>query len=139
MEVAIAPDLPSLLIDAASVSQVVYTLLDNAAKYSGPGSRIRLSATVTAGSKLRIVVEDQGKGIPRADRERVFDKFFRLGEGNAHQSAGGLGLGLTIARGMIESQGGRIWIEDGGRDFVTRVVCELPTESTALEKKAASR
>ena len=139
LEVAIAPDLPSLLVDAASVSQVVFTLLDNATKYSDPGSRIRLSANVTSGSKLRIVVEDQGKGIPRADRERVFDKFFRLGEASVHQTAGGLGLGLTIARGMIESQGGRIWIEDGSRDFVTRVVCELPTESIALGKKAASR
>ena len=102
-------------VDAASVSQIVYTLLDNAAKYSDPGSKIRLSASVTSRSKVRIVVEDQGRGIPKVDRDRVFDKFFRLGEQDVHRTAGGLGLGLTIARGMIESQGGRHL--DRGRQF----------------------
>jgi two-component system sensor histidine kinase KdpD len=139
LETTVAPDIPPVVLDAASVSQVVFTLLDNAAKYSPRGSRIRLSAHLTPASMLRIVVEDQGKGIPSVDRERVFDKFFRLEESDVHTTAGGLGLGLTIARGMIESQGGRIWIEDGSRDFVTRVVCELPTESAALERKAASK
>jgi two-component system sensor histidine kinase KdpD len=139
LETALAPDLPALVLDAASVSQVVFTLLDNAAKYSPAGSRIRLSAHLTSDSKLRIVVEDQGEGIPSVDRERVFDKFFRLGESDVHTTASGLGLGLAIARGIIESQGGRIWIEDGSRDFVTRVVCELPTESAVLERKAVSK
>lgn len=136
LELDIAPALPVFDLDAASVSQVVFTLLDNAAKYSPRGLRIRLSAYQTASSKVRIVVEDQGRGIRKLDREKVFDKFVRL-NGQGVQSAGsGLGLGLTIARGMIESQHGRIWIEDGSGDFVTRVVCELPTESTAMEKTA---
>ena len=126
LETAIAPDIPSLVLDAAAVSQVVFTLLDNAAKYSPRGSRIRLSARPTPVSKLRIIVEDQGEGIPSVDRERVFDKFFRRGESDVHTSGSGMGLGLTIARGMIESQGGRTWIEDGSGDFTTRVVCELP-------------
>ena len=139
LEVAIAADLPPLVVDAASVSQIVYTLLDNAAKYSDPGSRIRLSASVTSGSKVRIVVEDQGRGIPKVDRDRVFDKFFRLGEQDVHTTGSGLGLGLTIARGMIESQGGRIWIEDGSSGFVTRVVCELPADSVALDKAATAK
>ena len=139
LETAVAQDIPPVVLDAASVSQVIFTLLDNAAKYSPRGSRIRLSAHLTPASKLRIVVEDQGHGIPKVDRERVFDKFFRLGEsGDIHTTAGGLGLGLTIARGMIESQGGRIWIEDGSREFVTRVVCELPIESASQEIRAAS-
>lgn len=138
LEMAVPPQIPPVILDAASVSQVVFTLLDNAAKYSPSGSRIRLSAHLTPASKLRIVVEDQGEGIPSVDRERVFDKFFRLGESDLQTTASGLGLGLTIARGMIESQGGRIWIEDGSRDFVTRVVCELPTGSAAQEKQGAS-
>lgn len=133
LEIVLESDLPEVIVDAASVSQVVFTLLDNAAKYSEPGSRIRLSAHATSSSKVRIVVEDQGRGITKVDRERVFDKFFRL-EQDVPSSGSGLGLGLTIARGMIESQGGRIWIEDGSRDFATRVVCELPTESAALDK-----
>jgi two-component system sensor histidine kinase KdpD len=133
LEITLAPDLPQIVVDAASVSQVVFTLLDNAAKYSPKGSRIRLLAYTTSAAKVRIVVEDQGRGIPKVDREKVFDKFFRLNEPELQESGSGLGLGLTIARGIIESQHGRIWIEDGGTDFVTRIVCELPTESALLD------
>jgi len=129
LELDIAPDIPSVNLDAASLSQVVFTLLDNAAKYAPAGSRIRLSARpTTTASKLRIVVEDQGPGIPRLDRDRVFEKFTRLGDQDVQASGGGLGLGLAIARGIIESQGGRIWIEDGSGDFSTRIVCEIPME-----------
>ncbi|HVF30590.1 MAG TPA: DUF4118 domain-containing protein [Pyrinomonadaceae bacterium] len=137
LETAITPDIPPVLLDAGSVSQVVFTLLDNAAKYSPPRSRIRLLVHLTSSEKLRIVVEDQGHGIPSVDRERVFDKFFRLDESENDKSPPGLGLGLTIARGIIESQGGRIWIEDGSRDFVTRVVCELPV-ARGIEKTVAA-
>ena len=138
VETEFGANLPQVMVDAASVSQVVFTLLDNAAKYSSPGSRIRVSTYLTPASKLRIVIEDQGKGIPNIDRDRVFDKFTRLEDADAHAGTG-LGLGLTIARGMIESQGGRIWIEDGSQGFVTRVVCELPTESGVRAKKAMSK
>lgn len=136
LEIDIAPELPELVVDAASVSQVVFTLLDNAAKYSEPDSRIRLSAYATADSKIRLIVEDQGAGIPKVERDKVFDKFTRLGGQDMESGGGGLGLGLTIARGIIESQGGRIWIEDGSRDFVTRIVCELPTDSSSLSEQA---
>jgi two-component system sensor histidine kinase KdpD len=136
LEIDIAPDLPELVVDAASMSQVVFTLLDNAAKYSEPGSRIRLSARATADSKVRLVVEDQGIGIPKVERDKVFEKFTRLGDHDLESGCGGLGLGLTIARGIVESQGGRIWIEDGSRDFVTRIVCELPTDSSSRSEHA---
>jgi two-component system sensor histidine kinase KdpD len=136
LEIDIAPELPELVVDAASVSQVVFTLLDNAAKYSEPDSRIRLSAYATADSKIRLIVEDQGAGIPKVERDKVFDKFTRLGGQDMESGGGGLGLGLTIARGIIESQGGRIWIEDGSRDFVTRIVCELPTDSSSRSEQA---
>jgi two-component system sensor histidine kinase KdpD len=138
LEVEIAPDIPQLVVDAASIAQVIFTLLDNAARYSPAGARIRLTAHLTPASKIRIVVEDQGYGIPKVDRDKVFDKFTRLGEQAAVSGGNGLGLGLTIARGIIESQGGRIWIEDGSCDFVTRVVCELPTEIAERERAAHS-
>ncbi|HKP69505.1 MAG TPA: DUF4118 domain-containing protein [Pyrinomonadaceae bacterium] len=139
LELEIDPDLPQLDVDPVSVEQVLFTLLDNAAKYSDEGMRIRVSAQLTSGAKVRLIVEDQGRGVPKIDRERVFDKFTQLDAPVAEAKGNGLGLGLTIARGMVESQGGRIWIEDGGRDFVTRVVCELPTESAVMEKKAAAK
>ena len=140
LELVIAPDLPPVVIDPASVSQVVFTLLDNAAKYSQPGSSIRLTANRTANDAVRIVVEDQGSGIPKPAREKVFDKFVRLDDDTAHTRAvSGLGLGLAIARGIIESQNGRIWIEDGSTGFVTRVVCELPSRSTGQGRTAAAK
>ena len=138
LEIDTPGDLPPLTVDPASISQTIFTLLDNAAKYSSPDSRIRLAVRPTSSGKLRIVVEDQGQGIPKIDRDKVFDKFTRLGDQDIQSPESGLGLGLTIARGIIESQGGRIWIEDGSRDFVTRVVCELPL-TDAMETKDAAR
>lgn len=138
LEYDLGTDLPRVLVDAASVSQVIFTLLDNAAKYSSPGSRIRVSTYRTSTSRVRIVIEDQGKGIPSVERDRVFEKFIRLEDGGNDQPGSGLGLGLTIARGIIESQGGRIWIEDGSTGFVTRVVCELPIETAVAEARSMS-
>lgn len=119
-------DLPQIYADASSISEVVYTLLDNAAKYSAKNSQIRVSVKRAANEMIEISVEDEGRGIAANLRERVFDKFFRREESAIHTTESGLGLGLAIARGIVESQGGRIWIEDGNDDFVTRFVFQIP-------------
>lgn len=124
-------DLPNVFADAASVSEVVFTLLDNAAKYSHDSSSISVSATATESSMINIVVQDQGNGIPAEMRERVFDKFFRAGEQDIHQTGSGLGLGLAIAKGIVESQGGTICIEDGDKGYVTKFVVTLPIDDKA--------
>ncbi len=118
---------PAIFVDANSISEVVYTLLDNAAKYSPKNSKIRISTRRTQQEKLEISVEDEGKGIAIEMREKVFSKFFRATEANIHATSnGGLGLGLAIARGIIESQGGKIWIQDGRDEYKTRVVFSVP-------------
>ncbi len=122
--VEIAPDLPALNVDPVSIAEVVFTLIDNAAKYSPKGTTICVSANADNGA-IRIIVEDRGCGIPIENREKVFDKFFRVGETDIHRTGSGLGLGLAIARGMVESHGGRIWVEDGSGEFTTRFVVEL--------------
>ncbi len=119
-------ELPNVLVDAASIAEVVYTLLDNAVKYSPASSKIRVSARRAGGEKVEISVEDEGRGIPVEMRERVFDKFSRAASGDIHNTSDGLGLGLAIARGIVESQGGSIRIEDGGDGFETRVVFLIP-------------
>ena len=124
--IKIERDLPNIFVDASSIAEVVYTLLDNAAKYSPKGSKIRIAARRVDDEKIEIAVEDEGRGIAEAIREKVFDKFFRTGDEDIHTTASGLGLGLAIARGIVESQGGRIWIENGDDDFKTKFVFNLP-------------
>lgn len=127
LEIQVTSGLPALDVDASSVAEVVFTLLDNAAKYSNAGTRVRIAAETNGGSAVDVFIEDEGRGIPAELREKVFDKFYRSPEQNIHSTGSGLGLGLAIARGIVESQAGRIWIEDGREGFVTRVVLRLPT------------
>jgi len=116
-------------VDERAVSEVVYTLIDNAAKYSAKGSVIRISARRAGDELIQMAVEDHGPGIPRDLRERVFDKFFRAtrdGDVRNHQPTG-TGMGLAIAKGIVEAHEGTIWIESGSGGKGTRVVFTLPT------------
>lgn len=97
--------LPMLLVDTALLRQVLFNLIDNAAKYAPAGSEIVVSATATA-SGMAITVRDEGPGIAPADLERVFDRFYRVG--GADRRRAGTGLGLAICRGFAEAMGGKI-------------------------------
>ena len=105
IEVSIDSDLPMLRLDPILFEQVLFNLLDNAAKYAPEGSRIDLRAW-RAGDVVALEVIDEGPGIPPGDLERVFDKFYRV-QAQDHRRAG-TGLGLAICRGFVEAQGGRI-------------------------------
>lgn len=124
--VEIERELPAILVDAASIAEVVFTLIDNAAKYSPKNSKIKVSARREGNENVEISVEDDGKGISVEMREKIFAKFFRASESDIHTTSGGLGLGLAIARGIVESQGGKIWIEDGRNGYATRAVFTVP-------------
>jgi signal transduction histidine kinase len=95
----------SLIADPRLVAQVLFTLLENGVNYSPPGSTIHISASRTGDHGVVFSVSDQGIGIPAADRERIFQHFHRGG----HSS--GMGLGLAIARTIVEAHQGRIWVE----------------------------
>jgi two-component system, OmpR family, sensor histidine kinase KdpD len=103
--VDVPADLPMLRIDAVLFEQVLFNLLDNAAKYAPPGSRIDLRAR-REGGKIAIEVCDEGPGIPDGEWERIFDKFHRVQAQDRRRA--GTGLGLAICRGFVEAQGGRI-------------------------------
>jgi two-component system sensor histidine kinase KdpD len=105
IEVEIAPDLPMLRLDAILFEQVLFNLLDNAAKYAPPGSRIDIRAR-RDGDVIAMEVMDEGPGIPPGDLERIFDKFYRVQAQDRRRA--GTGLGLAICRGFIEAQGGHI-------------------------------
>lgn len=127
LEVTIEKDLPVVRVDAKSVAQVIYALVDNASKYSPEGTLIRVAAGKADDDMVRLIIEDEGPGVPAELRERVFDKFFRaMRDGSSGTRAPGIGMGLAIARGIVEAHGGRIRIEDAPLGRGTRVVLTLP-------------
>jgi two-component system sensor histidine kinase KdpD len=132
-------DLPLVPFDSALVEQVLINLLENATKYTPPGSPIEVGAKVR-GSAVEIWVADRGAGVDPENVERVFEKFFRAREGEG----GGAGLGLTICRGIVVAHGGRIWVqarEGGGAAFTFTLPLDdgraprpsLPPEEPAAE------
>jgi len=120
-------ELPGVRVDERAVSEVVYTLVDNAAKYSPRGSTIRITAQRAGDEQIQMAVEDEGRGIPIDLRDQVFDKFFRATrDGDISQQPTGTGMGLAIAKGIVEAHEGEIWIESGAGGRGTRVVFTLP-------------
>ncbi|MGH9835573.1 MAG: sensor histidine kinase, partial [Blastocatellia bacterium] len=128
LEVELEKELPAARVDTSLIAEVLYSLIDNAAKYSPAGSRIKISARREEDEMILIAVEDEGRGIPVELRERVFDKFFRAtSEGAASLGRPrGLGMGLAIARGIVEAHGGRIWVESGAGGAGARIVFSVP-------------
>jgi two-component system sensor histidine kinase KdpD len=109
------PDLSLVPLDGVLIEQVLMNLLDNALKYAPPNTPIELSAQASDG-EVTIEVADRGAGVPPGDEQRIFDKFYRA----APSETRGVGLGLTICRGIVEAHGGRIWAENrpgGGARF----------------------
>ncbi len=105
--------MPPVRIDYLYIDQVLTNLLENATRYTPAGSPIDISAEVKNNSVL-VSVADRGPGIPAGERERIFDKFYRvLG---SQRDTRGSGLGLAVCRGLVEAHGGHIWVEarDGG-------------------------
>ncbi|HJT20318.1 MAG TPA: sensor histidine kinase KdpD [Nitrospira sp.] len=122
---ALPADLPMVRIDGVLLEQVLINLLENAAKYAPAGSVIDLSAA--AGEReIAMEIADRGLGIPPGEERRIFEKFYRA---QPAREGGGVGLGLTICRGIVEAHGGRIWAENRtGGGAVFRFTIPLPEE-----------
>jgi signal transduction histidine kinase len=103
---------PRIAADPDKVRQVLGNLVDNAVKYSPDGGTIRVGVE-RAGRNVRFVVRDEGLGIPQGDRERVFEKFYRL-DPNLTRGVGGTGLGLYICRELVARMDGRMTVESNG-------------------------
>ena len=109
VEIQLPPDDAEVLADAGRIEQVLFNLIENAARYSDPGSAIEVEAAVQDHYAL-VSVKDHGDGIPAHELERVFEPFYR-GENSRQRRAGGTGLGLAICKGIVESHGGKLWVE----------------------------
>jgi K+-sensing histidine kinase KdpD len=128
LQISLEDELPAVRVDARAVAEVVYTLMDNAAKYSPAGTIINVEAKHADDQTIQLSVEDEGCGVPIKLRERIFDKFFRAmrdGDSSTHQPSG-TGMGLAIAKGIVEAHGGRIWIEAARSSGGSRLVVALP-------------
>jgi len=129
----LARDLPYVKGDAALIEQVLFNLLDNAQKYGG-GGPVTVHARLAA-EEVLITVTDEGPGIKPADLERIFERFYQGGRSDGRKT--GVGLGLSIARGLVEAMGGRIWAESpaarrrGTRLLVALPVAKLPPKDSA--------
>ena len=131
----LAAELPLVPMDDLLVEQVLINLLENAVKYAPASTPIDVSAR-TSGDALVVEVADRGPGLPQADLERVFEKFYRAANSTGRSGAG---LGLAICRGMIELQGGRIVAENRpGGGAIFRFTLPLASTQPALPVSESS-
>jgi two-component system phosphate regulon sensor histidine kinase PhoR len=107
VEVDIPEDIPPVLADSRRIQQVVMNLLHNALKFTPEGGHVTLKAEVV-GPEVVISVKDTGVGIPADDVPRIFERFYKADRARAEE---GVGLGLSIAKHIIQGHGGRIWVE----------------------------
>jgi two-component system sensor histidine kinase KdpD len=124
VELQVSPDLPEVSADPVQLDQVLTNLLENAARHSPRGGVIRIHVARTA-QAVRARVADEGPGIAREEREKVFEAFYR---GRDSPESAGSGLGLAIAKAIMTAHGGRIWVEEttGGG---TAMVFEIPIDT----------
>jgi signal transduction histidine kinase len=109
VSVHIRGEIPTLELDPDRIEQVVVNLLSNAAKYSDAGCPIEVQITV-AESDVEVAMTNRGPGIPPGELPAIFTRFYRA-ERDQGGGVPGLGLGLYIAKGLVEAHGGRIWAE----------------------------
>jgi signal transduction histidine kinase len=110
LDVDIQPDLPSILVDARRLEQVLTNMVANAIKYTPTGGIICASISQNSTS-IKFQVSDNGRGIPPDDLERIFEPFYRLARESNEAPVPGTGLGLALAKTLIELHGGEIWAE----------------------------
>lgn len=111
-------NLPSMIGDADRIGQIFINLLGNAIKFTPDNGKVtvKISKSLQNGNAtdgFHVEVIDTGPGIPPEDREKVFDKFRQLGSVQARKPQSGSGLGLSIAAGIVEAHGGRLWVDSG--------------------------
>jgi signal transduction histidine kinase len=117
LETVIDPAIPALLIDANRIEQVLLNLLANAIRHAPEGGQIELRADRTSYGEVTLSVCDTGSGLAHEDVERVFERFYCA---DPAREGAGAGLGLAIAKALVEAHGGRIWAENrpqGGACF----------------------
>ena len=110
LEVQLPAGLPSVRGDSNRLHEVLQNLLDNAVQYTPSGGSVLRVSAVGEDSQCVVTVTDTGIGIPLAEQERIFERFYRVDAARSRE-AGGTGLGLSIARHIVDAHGGKLWVE----------------------------
>lgn len=126
LEKNVPNDLPRVLADEDRISQVLLNLVGNALQYTSRGGRVQISAT-KFDDKIRIAIKDDGIGIPAEHLENIFTRFYRVDKSRS-RVGGGSGIGLTIAKHLVEAHGGEIWAESLGPEQGSTFSFTLPIE-----------
>lgn len=131
--------LPEVMIDGPKVREVISNIVDNAVKYTPSGGvTVKMEVRPKNANELtdyvRVTVADTGIGIPATELPYLFAKFSR-GNDLSRLNTGGTGLGLYVAKNMIEHNGGRIWVESDGENKGSRFIVEIPVEQTTKQVK----
>jgi two-component system sensor histidine kinase KdpD len=134
VRIRVRDDVPPVAMDVVQMDQALSNLLENAARFSPPGSEITIGA-VRWHNMVEVKVVDHGPGILREDRARVFEEFYRKDVGGRR---GGTGLGLSIARAVVMAHGGTMWVEDSPGGGAT-IGFRLPLARAAVEPAARGR
>jgi histidine kinase len=116
-----------LLGDEDRLGQVLTNLAANAIQYTPEGGAVTIAVTVE-GNEIQVAVTDTGIGIPPEHLKNIFTRFYRVDKSRSRAAGGGSGIGLTIARHLVEAHGGRIWAESEGEGRGSRFVFALPTQ-----------
>src|SRR5262249_22633093 len=136
LTVALPPEPVTLEGDPARLAQVLANLLNNAAKYTGEGGRIGLSAA-REGGEVIFRVRDSGVGIPREMLGRVFDLFTQV-DRSLERSQGGLGIGLTLVRRLVEMHGGSVRAYSAGPNQGSEFVVRIPVRAAVPPRESGN-
>jgi len=134
LSIEVEPGLPAVAGDEDRLGQVLLNLIGNALHYTPAGRSVRLRAW-RAGGEVRIEVQDQGIGIAAEHLPHVFDRFYRVDRSRS-RPGGGSGIGLTIARHLVEAHGGRIWAASDGADRGSTFTFTLPVDAGPPDRPA---
>jgi histidine kinase len=123
----LSADLPPVLADQDRITQVLTNLVGNALQYTPQGGQVTILCK-QHGNEIHISIADSGIGIPTEHLPHLFTRFYRVDKSRSRQAGGGSGIGLTIARHLVEAHGGRIWAESAGEGQGSTFTFALPVQ-----------
>src|SRR5207253_9675924 len=125
----VAPGIGGVDADERKVKQIIFNLLSNAVKFTPDGGQVEVMVTAVANDAVQVSVHDTGPGVAQEDHQRIFDEFEQVGPGRLRATAG-TGLGLSVAKKLVELHGGLIWVESKS-GAVNTFSLTLPVRHTA--------